>query len=155
MRAPVRPAPTFAPVAGMVLESRVAPPPLTFPSTRSASLDMVVIQPASLAGGRPPRGDGPTVASRQVFDGRDRCKTQDSELKSRRARIETAGILLYFEDFEPKPDNEFSRQPKFCNDLWKGVHPASIAGCRGFESQQLHEIGRAAWHLWVGPFSFS
>jgi hypothetical protein len=25
----------------------------------------------------------------------------------------------YFEDFEPKPDNEFVRQPKFCNGLFK------------------------------------
>jgi hypothetical protein len=24
---------------------------------------------------------------------------------------------LYFEDFEPKPDTEFGRQPKFCNGL--------------------------------------
>ena len=25
---------------------------------------------------------------------------------------------LYFEDFEPKPDNEFGRKPKFCNGLY-------------------------------------
>jgi hypothetical protein len=47
----------------------------------------------------------------------DRCKTQDSETKSRRARIEAAGILLYFEDFEPKPDKEFGRKPRFYNGL--------------------------------------
>ena len=44
---------------------------------------------------------------------RDHGKTQDSETKSRRARIEAAGILLYFEDYEPKPNNEFGRKPKF------------------------------------------
>ena len=31
-----------------------------------------------------------------------------------------AGILLYFTDFEPKPDNEFGRKSKFCNGLPKG-----------------------------------
>jgi hypothetical protein len=44
-------------------------------------------------------------------------QNQDSETKSRRARIEPAGILLYFEDFEPKPDNEFGRKLKFCSGL--------------------------------------
>jgi len=33
------------------------------------------------------------------------------------ARIEAAGILLYLEDFEPKLEGEFGRQPKLCNGL--------------------------------------
>jgi hypothetical protein len=57
-------------------------------------------------------------------------QNQDSETKSRRARIEAirqahgpersrgaAGILLYFEDFELKPDKEFGRKLKFCSGL--------------------------------------
>jgi hypothetical protein len=44
-------------------------------------------------------------------------QNQDSETKSRRARIEAAGILLYFEDFEPRPDNELGRKLKFCRGL--------------------------------------
>jgi len=32
-------------------------------------------------------------------------------------RIEVSGILLYFDDFEPKPNNELGRKPKFCHGL--------------------------------------
>jgi hypothetical protein len=38
-------------------------------------------------------------------------------------------MLLYFENFEPKPLSEFGRQPKFCHGLKKKGRTVAILPC--------------------------
>jgi len=51
----------------------------------------------------------------------------------------------YFEDFEPKPDNEFGRKPKFCSAAYIDSLSATFSICTPWTSEAPPRMAFATW----------